>query len=130
MGARPRTIVDSLRGRQGTHRYPPRRDVGHLVRPGRQVHVCGSGDRWQKFWPGAGESDLAGWLAARQLFAALIVTAATLLANRSVVVPGTSIQFKNGFVLGAAPGRPGPALGRAWWLPRWRLGWYARSGQR
>jgi hypothetical protein len=58
-------------------------------------------DRWQKFWPGARESDLAGWLAARQLFVALIVTAATLLANRSVViVPGTSIQFRNGFFLG------------------------------
>ena len=57
-------------------------------------------DRWQKFWPGAQESDLAGWLAARQLFVALIVTAATLLANRSVVVvTGTSIVFKNGFLL-------------------------------
>ena len=51
-------------------------------------------DRWQKFWPGARESDLAGWLSARQLFVALIVTAATLLANRSVViVPGTPIRF-------------------------------------
>jgi hypothetical protein len=58
-------------------------------------------DRWQNVWPGARESDLAGWLAARQLFVALIVTAATLLANRSVVVvPGTSIQFRNGFFLG------------------------------
>jgi len=58
-------------------------------------------DRWQKVWPGARESYLAGWLAARQLFVALIVTAATLLANRSVVVvPGTSIQIRNGFFLG------------------------------
>jgi hypothetical protein len=58
-------------------------------------------DRWQKVWPGRRESDLAAWLAARQLFVALIVTAATLLANRSVVViPGTSIQFRNGFFLG------------------------------
>jgi len=58
-------------------------------------------DRWQKWWPEMKESGLAGWLAARQLFVALIVTAATLLANRSVVVvPGTSIQFKNGFFLG------------------------------
>jgi len=58
-------------------------------------------DRWQNVWPGARESDLAGWLAARQLFVALIVTAATLLANRSVVIiPGTSIQFRNGFFLG------------------------------
>ena len=58
-------------------------------------------DRWQTFWPGARQSDLAGWLAARQLFVALIVTAATLLANRSVVVvPGTPIRFSNGFFLG------------------------------
>src|ERR1700739_1564159 len=58
-------------------------------------------DRWQKVWPGRRESDLAAWLAARQLFVALIVTAATLLANRSVVVvPGTSVHIKNGFFLG------------------------------
>jgi hypothetical protein len=58
-------------------------------------------DRWQNVWPGRRESDLAAWLAARQLFVALIVTAATLLANRSVVVvPGTSIQIRNGFSLG------------------------------
>ena len=58
-------------------------------------------DRWEKVWPAARESDLAAWLAARQLFVALIVTAATLLANRSVVVvPGTSIHIKNGFFLG------------------------------
>jgi hypothetical protein len=58
-------------------------------------------DRWQQVWPGRQESYLAGWLAARQLFVALIVTTATLLANRSVlVVPGTSIQFDNGFFLG------------------------------
>jgi hypothetical protein len=58
-------------------------------------------DRWQKLWPGARESHLAAWLAARQLFVALIVTAATLLANRSVVVvPGTSLRFSNGFFLG------------------------------
>jgi hypothetical protein len=58
-------------------------------------------DRWQKVWPGRPASYLAGWLAARQLFVALIVTAATLLANRSViVVPGTPIRFSNGFFLG------------------------------
>lgn len=57
-------------------------------------------DRWQKWWPQWKASDLAAWLAARQLFVALIVTAATLLANRSlIVVPGTSIQTTNGFVL-------------------------------
>lgn len=58
-------------------------------------------DRWQKIWPGARESDLAGWISARQLFVALIVAAVTLLANLYVVVvPGTSIQIKNGFYLG------------------------------
>jgi hypothetical protein len=58
-------------------------------------------DRWQNVWPGRRESDLAAWLAARQLFVALIVTAATLLANRSVVVvPGTPLRFSNGFLLG------------------------------
>ena len=58
-------------------------------------------DRWQHVFAGRPESYLAGWLAARQLFVALIVTAATLLANRSVVVlPGTSIQITNGFFLG------------------------------
>ncbi len=57
-------------------------------------------DRWQKVWPGRPESYLAQWLAARQLFVALIVTAATLLASRSVViVPGTSITIRNGFFL-------------------------------
>lgn len=57
-------------------------------------------DRWQKLWPGAPESHLARWLAARQLFVALIVTSATLLADRSVVVvPGTSVKVHNGLAL-------------------------------
>src|SRR4029450_1086864 len=47
--------------------------------------------RWQTLWPGRPPSYLSDWLAARQLFVALIVTAATLLANRSVIViPGIS----------------------------------------
>jgi hypothetical protein len=58
-------------------------------------------DRWQTVWPGKREGYLAQWLAARQLFVALIVTAATLLANRSVViVPGTSVAIRNGLFLG------------------------------
>lgn len=58
-------------------------------------------DRWQHVFPGRPESYLARWLAARQLFVALIVTSATLLANRSVVVvPGTSIHITNGLFLG------------------------------
>ena len=58
-------------------------------------------DRWQTVWPGRRPSYLARWLAARQLFVALIVTTATLLADRSVVVfPGTSVHIRNGFYLG------------------------------
>jgi hypothetical protein len=58
-------------------------------------------DRWQTVWPGKREGYLAQWLAARQLFVALIVTAATLLAKRSVViVPGTSVAIRNGLFLG------------------------------
>lgn len=57
-------------------------------------------DRWQAWWPQWTMSDLAGWLAARQLFVALIVTAAALLANRSmIVVPGTSVRTTDSFVL-------------------------------
>jgi hypothetical protein len=58
-------------------------------------------DRWQALWPDQSMSYLARWLAARQLFVALIVTAATLLANRSViVVPGTSVRITDDFTLG------------------------------
>lgn len=57
-------------------------------------------DRWQKVWPGASTALLAKFLAARQLFVALIVTAATLLANRSeIVVPATGVRLTNGFAL-------------------------------
>ena len=57
-------------------------------------------DRWQKVWPGASTALLAKFLAARQLFVALIVTAATLLANRSeIVLPGTGVRMTNGFGL-------------------------------
>ena len=45
-------------------------------------------DRWAHLYPERSMSDLAGWLAARQLFVALIVTAATMLAERdSIAVP-------------------------------------------
>jgi hypothetical protein len=58
-------------------------------------------DCWEWLWPGRPTSYLARWLAARQLFVALIVTAATLLANRSViVVPGSSVQITGSFALG------------------------------
>jgi hypothetical protein len=58
-------------------------------------------DRWQMVWPGRPPSHLAGWLAARQLFVALIVTTATLLANQSVIfIPGTSARITGGFTTG------------------------------
>ena len=47
-------------------------------------------DRWKVMYPDRSTSSWPGWLAARQLFVALIVTTATLLANRSeVIVPLT-----------------------------------------
>jgi hypothetical protein len=58
-------------------------------------------DCWQKLWPSRSTSYLARWLAARQLFVASIVTAATLLANRQIlIVPGTSVQTTDMFALG------------------------------
>jgi hypothetical protein len=58
-------------------------------------------DRWRVMYPERTTSQLAAWLAARQLFVALIVTSATLLANRSeIIVPGTSITISGGIALG------------------------------
>jgi hypothetical protein len=51
-------------------------------------------DRWPEMWnPQRSTSQLAGWLAARQLFVALIVTSATVLSHRSEIIvwPGISI---------------------------------------
>jgi hypothetical protein len=46
-------------------------------------------DRWREMYPERSTSDLAAWLAARQLFVALIVCAATQLAERdAIAVPG------------------------------------------
>jgi hypothetical protein len=51
-------------------------------------------DRWAQLYPDRSMSDLAGWLAARQLFVALIVTAATMLAERdSIAVPFMSAEI-------------------------------------
>jgi hypothetical protein len=51
-------------------------------------------DRWSHLYPDRAMSDLAGWLAARQLFVALIVTAATMLAERdSIAVPVLSTEI-------------------------------------
>ena len=51
-------------------------------------------DRWSDLYPERPTSDLAGWLASRQLFVALIVTGATLLADRdSLAIPFVATPF-------------------------------------
>jgi hypothetical protein len=57
-------------------------------------------DRWRSLYPQRSTSDLAAWLAARQLFVALIVTTATILAHRdAIVVPGSGSEVTSGIVL-------------------------------
>ena len=59
-------------------------------------------DRWNSLYPDRSASDLAGWLAARQLFVALIVTTATLLAEPdSIPIPFTSMEITGGIALKA-----------------------------
>jgi hypothetical protein len=58
-------------------------------------------DRWRSLYPERTTSDLAAWLAARQLFVALIVTTATLLSHRdAIIIPGTSTEVTGGLALG------------------------------
>jgi len=62
-----------------------------LLMEGLEVGVI---DRWSHLYPDRAMSDLAGWLAARQLFVAAIVTAATLLAERhSIAIPFLSTEI-------------------------------------
>ena len=57
-------------------------------------------DRWRAIYPDRPTSHLAAWLAARQLFVALIVTTATILINRSeLIVPFTSVSIEEGALL-------------------------------
>jgi hypothetical protein len=57
-------------------------------------------DRWSHLYPERSTSDLAAWLAARQLFVALIVTGATLLADRdSLAIPFVATPFTGGVAL-------------------------------
>jgi hypothetical protein len=57
-------------------------------------------DRWGAMYPDRSTRELAAWLAARQLFVALIVTTATLLAKRhTLIVPGTSVRLTHGIFL-------------------------------
>lgn len=49
---------------------------------------------WNRLYPDRTAHDLAAWLAARQMFVALIVTAAAMLAERhTIAVPFTSTQI-------------------------------------
>jgi len=58
------------------------------------------GLRWGHLYPDRGMSYLADWLAARQLFVALIVTGATLLADRdSLAIPFVATPFKGAVAL-------------------------------
>jgi hypothetical protein len=57
-------------------------------------------DRWREIYPDRPTSHLAAWLAARQLFVALIVTTATILINRKeLTVPFTSVSIEEGALL-------------------------------
>jgi hypothetical protein len=57
-------------------------------------------DRWRSLYPERPATDLAGWLAARQLFVALIVTTATLLAEpESVPIPFSSMIITGGWAI-------------------------------
>jgi hypothetical protein len=57
-------------------------------------------DRWGLLYPERSNHDLAAWLAARQLFVALIVTTATILSHRdAIVIPGTGSEITGGFAL-------------------------------
>jgi hypothetical protein len=57
-------------------------------------------DRWKAMYPDRSTAELARWLAARQLFVALIVTTATILAHRSeVIIPLTGVSFDSGILL-------------------------------
>jgi hypothetical protein len=58
------------------------------------------GLRWGHLYPDRGMSYLADWLAARQLFVALIVTGATLLADRdSLAIPFVATPFTGAVAL-------------------------------
>ena len=49
---------------------------------------------WNHLYPDRTSHDLAGWLAARQMFVALIVTSASMLAERhSIAIPFTSTEI-------------------------------------
>jgi hypothetical protein len=55
---------------------------------------------WNQLYPDRTAHDLGAWLAARQMFVAFIVSAATILAQRtSIAIPFTSTQITNAVTL-------------------------------
>jgi hypothetical protein len=55
---------------------------------------------WNRLYPDRTAHDLAAWLAARQMFVAFIVSAATILAQRtSINIPFTSTEITNAVTL-------------------------------
>ena len=55
---------------------------------------------WNRLYPDRTAHDLAAWLAARQMFVAFIVSAATILAERhSIAIPFTSTEITNPLTL-------------------------------
>ena len=57
-------------------------------------------DGWSQLYPDRTSHDLAAWLAARQMFVALIVTTTTLLAERhSIAIPFTSSEITGAVTL-------------------------------
>ena len=55
---------------------------------------------WNRLYPGSTAHDLAAWLAARQMFVALIVTAAAMLSERhSIAIPFTSTEITGAVTL-------------------------------
>ena len=55
---------------------------------------------WSRLYPDRTAHDLAAWLAARQMFVALIVTAAAMLAERhSIAIPFTSTEITGAVTL-------------------------------
>jgi hypothetical protein len=55
---------------------------------------------WNRLYPDSTAHDLAAWLAARQMFVAFIVSAATILAERhSIAVPFTSTEITGSVTL-------------------------------
>jgi hypothetical protein len=59
-------------------------------------------DRWRELYPERSNSELAGWLAARQLFVALICTTTTILTEpKFIIIPFSSTEITGGFALKA-----------------------------